>query len=30
MFIAMNRFKVILGAQAEFEGSWSSKAESLR
>ena len=30
MFIAMNRFKVILGAQAEFEQVWISRDTRLR
>src|SRR5580700_4141033 len=30
MFIAMNRFKVIPGAQAEFEKVWTSRDTHLR
>jgi heme-degrading monooxygenase HmoA len=30
MFIAMNRFKVIPGAQAEFEKVWTSRDTRLR
>jgi heme-degrading monooxygenase HmoA len=30
MFIAMNRFKVVPGAQAEFENVWTSRDTQLR
>lgn len=30
MFIAMNRFKVVLGAEAEFERVWTSRDTHLR